>query len=105
MNTFCAMKIIRLVACGMTLSERVHGLNLLETAQLSEDDLKIAMRELNHEEPENTYKQAKKALKKYFRCSSISKLSKNNADAVTVLQGEPVLGVAEKGFLVSSDES
>ena len=52
--------------------ERIHGLNLLCGASLKDDELRIAMREVDNENPNEMYNRAKKLLKKYYGSSSIS---------------------------------
>ena len=64
----------------LNISERVHGLNLLVSAGLSNEHLRIAMREVDDEHPEEMYEQAKKSLKKYFGRSAIT--SSTNVDTV-----------------------
>lgn len=67
----------------MDLGEQIHGLNILCGAGLSDDELRIAMREVNIDDPDNMYEQAKKALKKYFGSSSITN---TNDDKITIKQ-------------------
>ena len=43
----------------MELGERVHGLNLLCGANLSDDELRITMREVDGDKPDDIYEQAK----------------------------------------------
>ena len=54
------------------LGERVHGLNLLCGANLQDDELRIAIQEIESDDPKNMYKHAKNALKKYFGKSAIT---------------------------------
>ena len=48
----------------MELGERVHGLNLICGANLSDDELQITMRELDRNKPDEMYEQGKRSLKK-----------------------------------------
>ena len=70
----------------MDLGERIHGLNLLCGANLSDSDLRIAMREVDGETPDQMYEQAKKALKKYFGNSAIT--SEKSNKAVDLIQSQ-----------------
>ena len=63
---------IFIVAC----IERIHELNLLCDASLKDDELRIAMREVDNENPNEMYNQAKRSLKKYYGSSSISNQTK-----------------------------
>ena len=56
----------------MDLGERIHELNLLCGASLKDDELRITMREVDNENPNEPYNHAKKSLKKYYGSSSIS---------------------------------
>ena len=56
--------------------ECIHGLNLLCGASLKDDELRIAMREVDNENPNEMYNRAKKSLKKYYGSSSISNQTK-----------------------------
>jgi len=47
----------------MELGERIHRLNLLCGANLDDSSLRLAMREVDGDKPEEMYEQAKKALK------------------------------------------
>ena len=69
----------------LSISERVHGLNLLVSAGLSNEHLRIAMREVDDEQPEQMYKQAQKSLKKYFGRSAITSTTTSNTDTVQVV--------------------
>ena len=60
----------------MDLGERIHGLNLLCGVGLTDAELRIAMREVDNDIPDEMYEQAKKALKKYFGSSAISNVTK-----------------------------
>ena len=56
----------------MDLTERIHGLNLLCSANLNDDALRICMREVDGDLPDEMYDNAKKALKKYYGVSAVS---------------------------------
>ena len=73
----------------LSISERVHGLNLLVSAGLSNEHLRIAMREVDEEQPMEMYEQAQKSLKKYFGRSAITSSGDSNPDAVKVLHPTP----------------
>ena len=62
---------VRMRRFNMELGERIHGSNLLCGASLKDDELRIAMREVDNENPNEMYNQAKKLLKKYYGSSSI----------------------------------
>ena len=51
----------------MELGERVHGPNLLCGANLSDDELRITMREVDGDKLDEMYEQAKRSLKKVLR--------------------------------------
>ena len=77
----------------MDLRERIHGLSLLCGANLNDSDLRIAMREVDNESPDEMYEQAKKALKKYFDNSAITNEHSNKAvEVITppVIKQEPL---------------
>ena len=57
---------------NMDIGECIHGVNLLSGASLTDDELRIAMREADNENPYKMYNQGKKSLKKYYGSSSIS---------------------------------
>ena len=57
--------------CSMDLGEGVHSLNLLCGANL-QDELRIAMREIESDDPEVMYEHAKNVSKKYFGKSAIT---------------------------------
>ena len=63
---------VRMERYNMNLGDRIHGLNLLCGANLNDSDLRLAMREVDGDQPNEMYKQAKKALKKYFGLSAVS---------------------------------
>ena len=67
---------VRMRRFNMELGERIHGSNLLCGASLKDDELRIAMREVDNENPNEMYNQAKKLLKKYYGSSSISNQTK-----------------------------
>lgn len=69
--TYDAYK-IKMKRFKMDIGERIHGLNLLCGANLEDRELQIAMREVDHDKPEEMYEMAKKSLKKYFGSSSIT---------------------------------
>ena len=50
----------------MNLGERIHGLNLLCGANFSDHELRIAMREVHSEIPDEMYNAAKKSPKNLF---------------------------------------
>ena len=50
----------------MELGENIHGLNELCGANLSDDKLRIAIREVDTDTPADMYEQAKKSLQRYF---------------------------------------
>ena len=56
----------------LDLGEGVHRLNLLCGANLQDDELGIAMREIDSDDAENMYKHAKNVSKKYFGKSAIT---------------------------------
>ena len=60
----------------MDLGERIHGSNLLYGASLKDDELRIDMRKVDHENPNEMYNPAKKSLKKYYGSCSISNQTK-----------------------------
>ena len=73
----------------MDLPPMIHGLNLIYSSKLSDNDLKIVMREVDNDKPEDMYKDAKKSLKKYLGTSSVSsKVSDNNG-----ANGNPAVSV------------
>ena len=77
---------------SMDLGERVHGLNLLCGANLRDDELRIAMREIDSDDPENMYKHAKNALKKCFRKSAITgKGLQTNRDFIGIIPKQETL--------------
>ena len=55
---------------NMNQGERIHRLNLFCGASLKDDELRIAMYEVNNENPNEMCNQAKKSLKKYYGSSS-----------------------------------
>jgi len=63
---------VRMERNNMNLGDRIHGLNLLCGANLNDSDLRLAMREVDGDQPTEMYKQAKKSLKKYFGVSAVS---------------------------------
>ena len=73
----------------MELGERVHGLNLLCGANLSDDELRITMREVDGDKPDEMYEQAKRSLKKYYGNSSITNFSVNDS-YTEVIKQEPL---------------
>ena len=73
----------------MELGERVHGLNLLCGANLSDDELWITMREVDGDKPDEMYEQAKRSLKKYYGNSSITNSSVNDL-YTKVIKQEPL---------------
>ena len=73
----------------MELGERVHGLNLLCGANLSDDELRITMREVDGDKPDEMYEQAKRSLKKYYGNSSITNSSVNDL-YTKVIKQEPL---------------
>jgi len=75
---------VRMKRFKMDLGERIHGLNLLCGANLSDSNLRIAMREVDGDSPDEMYEQAKKALKKYFGNSAIKNEQSNKAVDVIV---------------------
>ena len=68
----------------MDLGERIHGLNLLCGAGLTDSELRIAMREVDNDIPDEMYEQAKKALKKYFGSSAISNDLASKVDSIAL---------------------
>ena len=66
---------LRLKRYKMDITERIHGLNLLCGAGLTDEELRIAMRDVNGDTPDTMYDEAKKALKKYFGRAALSSLS------------------------------
>ena len=73
----------------MKLGERVHGLNLLCGANLSDNELRITMREVDGDKPDEMYEQAKRSLKKYYGNSSITNSSGNDS-FTKVIKQEPL---------------
>ena len=74
------------------LGERVHGLNLLCGANLQDDELRIAIREIDSDDPKNMYKHAKNALKKYFGKSAITgKGLKTSRDFISIIPKQETL--------------
>ena len=61
----------------MDLTERIHGLNLLCGAHLTDEELRIAMRDVDGDKPDEMYNQAKKALKKYYGKSALVSLERS----------------------------
>ena len=55
----------------MSPGDRIHRLNLLCAASLTDDELRVAMREVDKENPNEMYNQVKELLKKYYGSSSI----------------------------------
>ena len=47
----------------MNIGERIHGLNIMCGADLNKNDLNLAMREVDGEQPQEMFSQAKKAFK------------------------------------------
>lgn len=91
---------IKMKRYDMTIGERVHGLNLLCGALLTNDELRIAMREIDGDKPDEMYKQAKGALKKYYGCSSLIAMGNSKQEAVQVKQEN----MASNLFVVNPDE-
>ena len=56
----------------MDLGEGVSGLHLLCVANLQDDELRIAMREIESDDPEVMYEHAKNVSKKYFGKSAVT---------------------------------
>ena len=56
---------------NMNFDDRIHGLNVLCGANLNDSDLRLAMREVDGDQLIEMYKQAKKALRKYFGLSAV----------------------------------
>ena len=88
----------RLQSNKMALDDELQAYILLDGARLSSDDLKIAMRELDNDKPNEMYSAAKKALKKYFGKGAISTLAKGNDD------GEEAIKVVMHGDRDVSDQ-
>ena len=57
---------------SMKLPERIHALNILSSSCLNDSELRIAVREVDLEKPDEMHKQAKSALKKYFGIYAIN---------------------------------
>ena len=53
---------VRMKCYKMELGKRVHGLNLLCGANLSDDELRTTMREVDGDKPDEMYEQAKQSL-------------------------------------------
>ena len=66
---------VRMKHYKLELGERVHGLNLLCDANLTDGELRITMREVDWDKPDEMYEQAKRSLKKYYGISSITNSS------------------------------
>ena len=74
------------------LGERVHGLNLLCGDNLQDDELRIAIREIESDDPKNMYKHAKNALKKYFGKSAITgKGLQTSRDFISIIPKQETL--------------
>ena len=67
---------VRMTQFNIDLGEHIHRLNLLCGASLKDDKLRIAMCEVDNENPDEMYNQAKKSLKKYYGSSSNSNQTK-----------------------------
>ena len=80
---------VRMKRYKMELGERVHGLDLLCGANLSDDELRITMREVDGVKPDEMYEQAKRSLKKYYGNSSITNSSGNDS-FTKVIKQEPL---------------
>ena len=80
---------VRMKHYKMELGERVYGLNLLCGANLSDDELRITMREVDGDKPDEMYEQAKRSLKKYYGNSSITNSSVNDS-YTKVIKKEPL---------------
>ena len=64
-HTMCFEKYkIKMKWFNIELGERIHGLNLLCCASLTDHESGIAMRKVNNENPNEVYNQAKTSLKK-----------------------------------------
>lgn len=68
----------------INLGDRIHGFNLLCGANLNDSDLRLATREVDGDQPSEMYKQAEKALKKYFGVSAVSNSQSNNESVVSI---------------------
>ena len=77
---------VRMKLYKMELGERVHGLNLLCGANLSDDKLQITMREVDGDKPDEMYEQANRSLKKYYGNSSITNSSVNDSYTKVIKQ-------------------
>ena len=85
----CKLKIKRY---SKDLGERVHGLNLLCGGNLHDDELRIAIREIDSGDPKNIYKHARNALKKYFGKSAITgKGLQTSRDFISIIPKQETL--------------
>jgi len=75
---------VKMMRFNMDLGDRIHGLNLLCGANLSDDDLKIAMREIDYLKPNKIYADAKKSLKKYFGKSAITNSPSSQSNTLPI---------------------
>ena len=80
---------VRMKRYKMELGERVHRLNLLCRANLSDDELRITMCEVDGDKPDEMYEQAKRSLKKCYGSSSITNYSGNDS-FTKVIKQEPL---------------
>ena len=84
------------------LPPKIHGLNLLYSSSLSSDDLKIVMREIDVDEPDQMYIKAKKSLKKYLGTSSVSRVTNHNVPtsggSVVAFTPAPAVQVKQETF-------
>ena len=90
---------VRMRLFSMDLSEHIHRLNLLCGASLKDVELRIAMHEVDNENPNEMHNQAKKLLKKYYGSSSISNQTKPAATPSVQL-----IPLKAESFFVSVDE-
>ena len=61
----------------MEITERIHGMNLLCGAHLTDEELRIAMRDVDDSNPNGMYEDAKKSLKKYYGKCALTSLEKS----------------------------
>ena len=90
---------VRMRLFSMDLSEHIHRLNLLCGASLKDVELRIAMHEVDNENPNEMHNQAKKLLKKYYGSSSIS-----NQTKLAATPSVQLIPLKAESFFVSVDE-
>ena len=70
---------------------KVHGLNLLCGVNLSDDELRFTMHEVDGDKPDEMYEQTTRSLKKYYGNVSACITNSSGNDSFTkVIKQEPV---------------